>query len=71
MSDEEAFWTFSNTMGGIIAQIEIAAGRYDRRTLAVYSIEVVTAPVRTVYEKRERAGDMFEFELAFTYSRQP
>lgn len=70
--DDESEWLlFSNAIGAIWADVELAAGQYDRRTLAVTSIELLVAPTRIVPEKRDRAGDYFEAALGFTYSRQP
>jgi hypothetical protein len=69
--DEDALIDFCNAAGGIWTDLEMAAGVYAQRTLAIRSIELIAPPARIVPEKRDRAGDYYEAALSLTYTRQP
>lgn len=59
---------FCNTVGKILADIELVAGQYDNVTLAIARSEMAVAPTRIDANSRDTAGDYYEaaFELEFT-----
>ncbi len=70
-TDEEELLTFSNAVGGVWSDLELAAGIYKDTNIAVHSIDMKVPITRTPYEDRQTAGDYFECVLEVFYKRQP
>lgn len=71
LDEPDATIDFSNEVGSVWLDLELAAGNQNTPTLALYQIELTVAPARVEEEKRATAGDYFECALACYFTRTP
>jgi hypothetical protein len=71
VDEPDATVDFSNHVGAVWSDLELAAGVHATPTLSINQIELTIAPARVEEEKRPTAGDYFECALACYFTRTP